>query len=233
MSHVGRAEHRDVQATARAALAALGPTITAQDTEQSIATRAHDLLSYAGCADTWYHECPALVLLGSRSCLSASGRTYVPATEAVGDLNVITVDVSPSRKGVWGDCARTFFVENGRVVSQPANEAFQDGARVLRDLHDLVLASATPDMHLGLLFEMGNHAIARLGYENLDFKGNLGHSIVARLQDRSFVTRGNEQRLGEAGLFTFEPHVRRIGGSWGFKHEDIYYFDGSRRACVL
>jgi hypothetical protein len=29
----------------------------------------------------------------------------------------------------------------------------------------------------------------------------------------------------EAGLFTLEPHIRLISGSYGFKHENIYYFE--------
>ena len=25
-------------------------------------------------------------------------------------------------------------------------------------------------------------------------------------------------------LFTFEPHIRKVGKKWGFKLENIYYF---------
>jgi len=34
-------------------------------------------------------------------------------------------------------------------------------------------------------------------------------------------------------LLTFEPHVRAVGGRWGFKHEEIYRFDASGRVIPL
>jgi len=30
-------------------------------------------------------------------------------------------------------------------------------------------------------------------------------------------------RLSDASYFTFEPHIRRKAGVWGFKHENIYF----------
>ncbi len=54
---------------------------------------------------------------------------------------------------------------------------------------------------------------------------NLGHSIETTRDRRRYVEHGNETPLGAVTLFTFEPHIRRRGQQWGFKHEDIYYFD--------
>jgi hypothetical protein len=34
--------------------------------------------------------------------------------------------------------------------------------------------------------------------------------------------------LGTAEMFTFEPHVRAVGGAWGFKHEDVYWIKPAR-----
>src|SRR5690349_20681993 len=94
------AEHRAVQRIARQVLADLAPTICASDTEFAIAQRAVASLRSRGIMETWYHNCPALVLLGSRSCLSISGRDYVPAQEPVGrETNLVTVDLSPMRAG--------------------------------------------------------------------------------------------------------------------------------------
>jgi len=67
--------------------------------------------------------------------------------------------------------------------------------------------------------------IEAMGFINLDFRQNVGHSIAGRLEDRLYVKEGNHQALGDVGFFTFEPHVRAAGGPWGFKHEDIFYFD--------
>jgi Xaa-Pro aminopeptidase len=226
-------KHQAVQAVARSVLAELGRTIAPDDTERTLAERALRLLVARGCGETWYHSCPALVLLGARSCVSISGRFYVPADEAVGELNAVTVDVSPVRQGIWGDCARTFFIEDGVVVDEPENPLFSEGRETLARLHEWLRSNARAEMTFEELFSRGNAAIESAGYENLDFKSNLGHTIVTRLEDRRYIASGNGACLGDAPLFTFEPHVRRKGGTWGFKHEDIYAFDDNGAAIAL
>lgn len=226
--------YRRVQAAAKAVLGELGATITASDTEATIAGRAALMLAARGFPDTWYYNCPAFVLLGSRSCLSISGRQYIPADEPVGSSNLITVDLSPREEDIWGDCARSFVVEGGRCVAEPADSGFTEGLEAEQHLHRWLQQRARPEMQAGELFEAANTEIRRLGFENLDFAGNVGHSIVRDRADRVFLERGAQKRLGELGLFTFEPHIRRVtGGIWGFKHENIYYFDDSGRALEL
>ena len=78
---------------------------------------------------TWYYDCPALVLLGSRSCVSISGRHYVPSDERVGEFNLVTVDLSPLLDGVPGDFARSLCVENGEVTDTPASPSLSDETR--------------------------------------------------------------------------------------------------------
>jgi hypothetical protein len=63
-----------VQTAAKSALAQLVDQIKPDLTESSIARIAADLLTQAGFPDTWYYNCPAFVLLGSRSSISVSGR---------------------------------------------------------------------------------------------------------------------------------------------------------------
>ena len=65
-------------------------------------------------------------------------------------------------------------------------------------------------------------------FENLDFRGNTGHTIETDQAKRRFIEEENIQKLGDAELFTFEPHIRKLGGAWGFKHENIYYFRDGR-----
>lgn len=217
-------EHRAVQAIAKAVLCELASTIGPADTERTIANRAVSLLATHGITETWYYECPAFVLLGSRSCLSISGREYRPGDEEVGLTNLITVDLSPLREGVWGDCARSFFVENGRPVQTPTLPEFVRGALTEEALHDSMRAFVKPDTTFAELFRFTNAEIRSHGFENLDFLGNVGHSIESRRDDRRYIEVGNGQRIGSTGLFTFEPHIRSVGGAWGFKHENIYYF---------
>jgi len=30
---------------------------------------------------------------------------------------------------------------------------------------------------------------------------------------------------GDVAFFTFEPHILKCGGKWGFKYKNIYFFD--------
>lgn len=223
-SHSLIAGHREVQNAARIVLEQLGTHIGPGDSERSIAEKAHALLCAQGYPDTWYYDCPALVLLGSRSCLSISGRDYVSGEERVGLANLITVDLSPRKAEVWGDCARSFFVEGG-VVIEPTLDEFVEGKRFLADLHLQMQRFARPDLAFQELFEWANGRIASAGFENLDFLGNVGHSIATRREDRQYIERSNRHKLAEVPFFTFEPHVRTLGGRWGFKHENIFYFD--------
>jgi Xaa-Pro aminopeptidase len=218
-------EHRALQAVAKAVLSEIAASITAESTERSICETATKMLVERGTPETWYYACPALVLLGSRSCTSVSGRNYVPSDEAVGQLNLVTIDLSPRLGPFWGDCARSIFVENGIARHAPTSEEFLCGHRLILQLHAEMQHFAKPTTTFGELHTFANERIAAAGFENLDFLGNVGHSIVSRLEDRCFIEPGNQRRLGEVPCFTFEPHIRAAGGRWGFKHENIYYFN--------
>ena len=224
--------NRPVQLKAKEAMSAVAKTICPTSTERSIAATAKAILADIGLVDTWYYDCPAFVLLGSRSCLSLSGREYIPAGEPVGMENLVTIDLSPCDGKIWGDFARSLCIENGRVVEQPLSLDFADGLRVEKEMHRLMAEFVTPNTTFHQLYEFANDAISAAGFENLDFLGNVGHSIETSREKRRYVEKGNHERLGDVSCFTFEPHVRRKGGRWGFKHEDIYYFDGARCAAV-
>ena len=73
-----------------------------------------------------------------------------------------------------------------------------------------------------------NDIIHNLGYKNLDFLGNLGHSIEINKQDRIYIERGNHNKLGDIKMFTFEPHISKIGSKYGFKKENIYFFENEK-----
>src|SRR3569833_2723477 len=127
--------HRKVQDAAKAVLRELADAIGPDDTERSIADRAVGALSARGIRETWYHDCPALVLLGARSCTSISGRDYRPGLERVGQTNLVTVDLCPSVEGRWGDCARSFAVVVGRVTFTPQAASLRAGVPLLARLH--------------------------------------------------------------------------------------------------
>jgi Xaa-Pro aminopeptidase len=219
------AAHRHVQDAARAVLHELASHIGPADSEQSIAAWAAEAMRHRGVGDTWYHNCPALVLLGSRSCESASGRHYRPATERVGENNVVTVDLSPRIGDTWGDCARTFFIEEGRVVPEPSAPEHAEAARFLEQLHARMRELVQPTTRFEELCEWSEQQISAAGFENLDFRRNVGHSLATRREDVRYIERGNRTPLGSVEFSPYEPHIRARGGRWGYKHEDVFYFD--------
>lgn len=226
-------EHREVQTAAKAVLADLAASIQPLDTERTLAERAASLLGARGLTETWYYDCPALVLLGSRSCESLSGRDYRPNDEPVGNFNVVTVDLSPMRRGLWGDCARTFPIENGGFTLEPYAAEIRVGLDAQALLHQSMQSFVTPATMFSELFSFSNTQIASLGFENLDFLGNLGHTIESTRSERRYIEVGNDLPLGTVPFFTFEPHIRQVNGRWGFKHEEIYYFASDHKLHAL
>ena len=89
-----------VQTAAKSVLTELVYHITPSSTEASIARVAADLLRQAGYPDTWYYDCLAFVLLGSRNLASVSGREYLPSEETVGSQNLVTVDLIKERRDI-------------------------------------------------------------------------------------------------------------------------------------
>ncbi|MFZ6689001.1 M24 family metallopeptidase [Undibacterium sp. SXout11W] len=218
-------QHRQVQTAAKSALARLENLITAEDTEKSIAMKAHELLKEQGYPNTWYYDCPALVLLGSRSCVSISGRDYEARDERVGTSNLITVDLSPVHNQAWGDCARSFAIENGKVTKTPQLLEFKNGLAFLDQMHAQMLKLVRPQTTFGQLFDWANMRIRQNGFVNLDYRNNVGHSIATDRDQRQFIETNNKALLADVPFFSFEPFIRLKGGKWGFKHEGIFYFN--------
>jgi hypothetical protein len=226
-------EYRMVQAAAKAVHGRISDFIGPDSTEQTIVDSSIRLLSEQGITDTWYHNVPAFVLLGSRSCLSISGKDYSPSNEPVGETNLVTIDLSPMLGTTWGDCARSYYIESGICTNEPSLSEFQDGKSAEVRLHQAMTDFVKPETRFCELYEFGNCLIHSLGFENLDFLGNLGHSIELATSERRFIDQCCEEVLGSVQFFTFEPHIRKSGGVWGFKHEEIYYFDEKDGAVAL
>lgn len=220
--------HEHVQRIAKAVLDDLVGWLNVGISEAAIVSKCIAMLKEHGVHETWYYNAPALVLVGKRSILSVSGRDYTPAAEVfTRDGDLVTVDLSPSVAGRWGDCARSF------VIGQTPSDAIADGFDAQVTLHRELTSRATPSMTFGEVHSLMGRAIEKLGFENLDFRANLGHSIALERHDRIFIERGNQRALGSVAMFTFEPHIRRPGTLLGFKHENIYYFDSRHRLREL
>lgn len=200
-------------------------------TEQDIAFQARQAFHDRGVRDFWYYDVAALVLIGERSILSVSGRDYTPSADTkVVENDLVTIDLSPVLQGSWGDYARSIYVQNGTARFSPcgASGELVEGFNAQANLHDSLLSIANPDMTAHELWSRTNAKIRALGFEHLDFKGNIGHSIEKNMNDRKYIEEGNNSLLGDMEFFTFEPHIRKPNSSKGFKHENIHYFAGNK-----
>ena len=130
-----------------------------------------------------------------------------------------------------GDYARTIIVETGKVVDNIdliQNQEWRSGLQMEEKLHTELLTFVTKETTFEELYFHMNEFIVENGFVNLDFMGNLGHSIVKIKSDRIYIEKGNKTKLGEVNYFTFEPHIAFPDSKYGYKKENIYYFDGDR-----
>lgn len=228
-------KHRRVQDIARATVNHLRTFIHEGQTEKNIAKEAEDHLKKNGVDGFWYYNIGAFVLVGERTLLSVSGRDYTGPTNAtVRAADIVTVDLAPMIDGVWGDFSRTFVIDAGSVVAvdsqklveKNVDKELSEGMQAEERLHAKLRQIARPGMTFDEVFHTMNNEIISLGFENIDFHNNLGHTIVSNIAHRTFIESGSNVAVDDAGLFTFEPHIKRKhGGRYGFKREDIYYME--------
>ncbi|NYF28089.1 M24 family metallopeptidase [Microbacterium sp. JAI119] len=220
--------HHDVQQIARTTMDLARQHIRAGQTLASVREYCERSLRSLGADSFWYWDIGAFVFCGESTVESVSGRDYQTPDRVIQFNDIITVDLSPQRGGVWGDFARTILVQDGRALldsHRTTNAEWSAGIQAQEFLHTQLLARAEPSMRFEELHTMMNRCIDELGFENLDFMGNLGHSIERDRDDRVYIEQGNSRRLADVQFFTFEPHIRRPGATVGFKHENIYYFE--------
>ena len=160
-------QYKKVQGIAKEVLDQIKHFIIEGISEKEIADKCIELLSKKGISKSWYYDVPALVLCGSRSKTSVSGNEYVPSCETVSNTDLMTIDLSPSKGNIWGDCARSYAIENGIVVDLPKEEEFVSGFAAEKTLHEELLNVAKPDMKFCQLYQFANNLIRELGFENL------------------------------------------------------------------
>lgn len=152
-----------------------------------------------GADSFWYWDIGAFIFSGDETAISISGKNYKTADKLIQKNDIMTIDLSPQWKNIWGDYARTIIIEDGKVVNE--NTTFED------------------------LFYHMNAMIISEGFINLDFLGNLGHSIEKKSDDRIYIEKGNKNKLSDIAYFTFEPHISKPGSVYGYKMENIYYYE--------
>ena len=183
-----------------------------------------------GADSFWYWDIGAFVFSGDETTQSVSGKEYVTSKKVVAENDIITIDLSPQNQNIWGDYARTIIIEHGKVVEkdQVSNAEWKNGLVMEKYLHEKMCQFVTPKTTFEELYDYINGIIVEKGYINLDFLGNLGHSIERQKSDRIYIEKGNQCSLGDVSYFTFEPHIGLKGSKYGYKKENIYYFDNGK-----
>ena len=222
------APYLHVQDIALRVLCNIKPFIKSGNSECSVVDMCTQLLKEYGATDCWYHDIPALVLVGERTTLSVSGTDYMPSEITIGSADLVTIDLSPMVDGFWGDCARSYIVKSGSVKVPERHSRLDHGVHTEKELHALMTEVVTPETSMHELYSVINRSIESMGYKNLDFRGNLGHSIERHLGDRRYIELNNPTKLGDCAMFTFEPHIKRTDDTMGFKMENIYYFENDK-----
>ena len=144
---------------------------------------AEKKMTELGATSFWYWDVGAFIFSGGDTALSVSGRHYKTAEKVIAENDIITVDLSPQVGNVWGDFARTIIIENGKVIPSTdriKNEEWKNGLLAEEKLHGELMNFASPETTFEELYFYMNDLINQSGYKNLDFMGNLGHSIAAK-----------------------------------------------------
>lgn len=180
-----------------------------------------------GADSFWYWDVGAFVFAGDETTLSVSGKEYITSDRVILGNDIITIDLSPQNGDIWGDYARTVIIENDSVVESDnvSNDEWKKGLQMEEYLHEEMCKFVTPETTFEELYYYINGIIEEKGYINLDFMGNLGHSIARQKNDRVYIEKGNQMCLGDVNYFTFEPHISVNGSKYGYKRENIYYFE--------
>lgn len=190
-----------------------------------------DYLLENGADSFWYWDVGAFIFAGDETALSVSGKDYQAADRIIQKDDIITIDLSPQRNNIWGDYARTLVFEDGVLcdeIEKIKRDEWRNGLQMEEYLHQALIDAGTPDMTFEELYYFMNDLIVKKGFLNLDFLGNLGHSIVKNKNDRVYIEKGNYSRLSDVEMFTFEPHISIPDSQYGYKREDIYYFKNDK-----
>lgn len=224
-------EYSEVQKIAKDTIEHIKPKITAGMKLADIRKLCENKMLASGADSFWYWNIGAFVFSGDETTISVSGRDYVTSDRIIAPDDIITIDLSPQNDNIWGDYARTIILENGNIVddiNNIRNDEWRRGLLMEEELHKELIAFATPQTTFDELYFHINQLIADRGFINLDFLGNLGHSIVKDKNDRIYIEKGNAALLSSVDYFTFEPHISVPNSKYGYKKENIYYFNSGK-----
>lgn len=226
-------EYREIQRAAKDTISYIKTVIRPGMHLIDIRRLCEEKLLSLGADSFWYWDVGAFVFSGEETTVSVSGREYVTSDRLIGKNDIITIDLSPQSNNIWGDYARTIILENGEVVDdidKIQNKEWRNGLLMEERLHHELISFAAPQTTFEELYLHINGFITENGFRNLDFMGNLGHSIAKKKDDRVYIEKVNHLLLSSVEYFTFEPHISIPHSHYGYKKENIYYFSGGKPA---
>ena len=221
-------DYKNMQNLNRATISYIKKIIRPGISLKEIKDSCEKFLLSNGADSFWYWDVGAFVFAGDETCKSISGKEYEVSNIIIQPNDIITIDLSPQFKNIWGDFARTIIIEDGEVaekITDIKNPFWKHGLEIEEILHLKLVEIATPNMAFEELHYEMNKFIEEKSFINLDFMGNLGHSIVKDKNQRIYIERGNKSYLSSVEMFTFEPHIS--DGQYGYKREDIYLFNNN------
>lgn len=219
--------YSDVQNIARQAMQYMKNIIKPGMNLVDIRQACEQKMIQLGADSFWYWDVGAFCFAGEETAVSVSGRRYKTSDRVIRENDIITLDLSPQNGNIWGDFARTIIIENGQVVENIEdiqNAEWKHGLQMEEMLHAEMRRFVTENTTFEELYHHMNGFIVQHGYINLDFLGNLGHSIVKDKADRIYIEKGNGSKLSDVAMFTFEPHISVEKSVYGYKKENIYSF---------
>ncbi len=224
-------EYKDLQRIAKETISYIKTVIKPNMNLLDIRHLCEEKMLSLGADSFWYWDIGAFVFSGDETTVSVSGREYITADRLIADNDIITIDLSPQNNKIWGDYARTIIIESGVVVDcidKIQNNEWRNGLLMEERLHQELIDFVTPQTTFEELYLHINQLIMGEGFINLDFMGNLGHSIVKNKDERVYTEKGNHLPLSSVDYFTFEPHISIPNSKYGYKKENIYYFSNGK-----
>ena len=227
--------HKNVQQIAKDTISYIKTVIEPDMNLRELRKLCEDKMISLGADSFWYYDIGAFVFSGDETAVSVSGKEYVTSDRKISADDIITIDLSPQKNHIWGDYSRTIVIENGQVINEIGhikNEEWRNGLSMEEMLHKELIDFTTENTTFEMLYQHINHVITSNGYCNLDFLGNLGHSIVRDKKDSIYIEKGNQALLSSVDYFTFEPHISTPGSRYGYKKENIYFFSSGNLAVL-
>ena len=228
---MNRMEYNDLQRIAKETISYIKTIIKPNINLLDVRQLCEEKMLSLGADSFWYWNVGAFVFSGDETIVSISGREYITSDRLISNNDIITIDLSPQNNKIWGDYARTIIIENGEVVDcidKIQNNEWRNGLLMEERLHQELIDFVTPQTTFEELYLHINSLIIDKGFINLDFMGNLGHSIAKNKDERVYIEKDNHLLLSSTDYFTFEPHISNPTSKYGYKKENIYYFSNGK-----